>query len=108
MTCFGERLYELRKKKGISQEDLANAVGTTKSNISKYENKNTEPTLESAKKISDYLMVSLDWLAGEEIKEVPTNITNQYKQIIDIAITNNISPNKLNKAIEFILEMRID
>ena len=34
---FGNRLYELRKQKGLSQEELANRLDVTRQTISKWE-----------------------------------------------------------------------
>lgn len=35
---FGEKLYKLRKEKGLSQEVLAEQIGTTRQAVSKWEN----------------------------------------------------------------------
>ncbi|MFR3793219.1 MAG: helix-turn-helix transcriptional regulator [Blautia massiliensis (ex Durand et al. 2017)] len=35
---FGEKLFKLRKEKGLSQETLAEMVGTTRQAVSKWEN----------------------------------------------------------------------
>lgn len=34
---FGNRLYELRKQKGLSQEELANRLDVTRQTVSKWE-----------------------------------------------------------------------
>ncbi len=43
---FGERLTQLRKQKGLSQNDLAEAIGISRQAISKYENGLAEPDLD--------------------------------------------------------------
>ena len=43
---FGEKLFKLRKEKGLSQEALAEQVGTTRQAISKWENNQGFPETE--------------------------------------------------------------
>lgn len=107
MDKFGDRLYILRKKKGISQDELANAVGSTKSTISKYERNIVDPTLESAQKIAAYFMVSLDWISGYgNTDDIMLSIPSKYKETIDEAISENISSDQLEEALKFIIKMR--
>lgn len=42
---FGERLMQLRKRSGLSQNELAEAMGISRQAISKYENNLAEPDL---------------------------------------------------------------
>ncbi len=54
MDKFSVRLYELRKEKGMTGEELAKIVGVNKATISKYENgKLVSPTLPILQKLSD-------------------------------------------------------
>lgn len=43
---FGEKLFKLRKEKGMSQENLAEQIGTTRQAISKWENNQGFPEVE--------------------------------------------------------------
>ncbi len=61
---FGNKIVELRKKKGLNRDDLGNAVGTSGAMIGKYERDERTPSVEMAKKIADALDVSLDYLIG--------------------------------------------
>lgn len=61
---FGNKIVELRKKKGLNRDDLGNAVGTSGAMIGKYERDEMTPSVEMAKKIADALDVSLDYLVG--------------------------------------------
>ncbi|MBR0463759.1 MAG: helix-turn-helix transcriptional regulator [Clostridia bacterium] len=56
----------LRKKKGISQQSLAEYLGLTQQSINQYENQNTEPDIDTLIKIADYFDTSLDFLVGRE------------------------------------------
>jgi repressor LexA len=58
------RIKYLRAEKGISQNELAKALGLTQQAISAYENGLREPDLETLQKIADFFDVSLDYLLG--------------------------------------------
>jgi len=64
------RLKQLREEKGITQEALGNAIGQTKSNISKYERGTLEPSIDTLKQIAQFFDVSIDFLI-----EFETNIS---------------------------------
>ena len=61
---FGSRLLEARKKKGISQEELAKFLNTKGPVIGRYERDEMKPSIEVAAKMASYLDVSLDYLVG--------------------------------------------
>ncbi|MBQ7012557.1 MAG: helix-turn-helix transcriptional regulator [Oscillospiraceae bacterium] len=64
---FGERLYELRKKSGLSQEQLAEKLEVSRQSISKWESDKAYPEMTRLLFMSDYFGVSLDYLMrGEE------------------------------------------
>ncbi|NCI45795.1 helix-turn-helix domain-containing protein [Sediminibacterium soli] len=54
----------LRKKTGISREDLAASVGTSGAIIGRYERGEITPSVEVAARIAEALEVSLDYLVG--------------------------------------------
>lgn len=68
---LASKLKELRKLKGVSQEKLAEALNTSRSNISKYENGQLEPNIETLRKLCTFYEVSADYLLGlsEKSKE---------------------------------------
>lgn len=61
---LASKLKELRKLKGVSQEKLAEALNTSRSNISKYENGQLEPNIETLRKLCNFYEVSADYLLG--------------------------------------------
>ncbi len=66
---FNNKLYELRKQKGFSQEELANRLNVSRQTISKWEVGEFTPDMEKLVAISDLFEVSLDELVkGEEPK----------------------------------------
>ena len=58
------RLREMRKINKLTQEKLAELVGTKKGTISNYENGHSTPPNEMLKKLSKVLNVSSDYLLG--------------------------------------------
>ena len=66
---LGEKIYKLRKEKGLSQEALAELVGTTRQAISKWENNQGYPETEKLLMISNVFAVSIDFLLKDEKTE---------------------------------------
>lgn len=59
---FRERLYQLRKGRGISQEELAHTVGVSRQAVQKWEAGASTPDLNNLSALADYFVVSLDYL----------------------------------------------
>lgn len=62
---FGNRLYDLRKKAGLSQSALGKKVGVSNKAVSKWENGLAKPGLEVLQKLADVLSVSIDTLLSD-------------------------------------------
>lgn len=54
---FGEKLFQLRKVRGLSQEELAGKLNTSRQAISKWENNNGYPETEKIIMISKIFQV---------------------------------------------------
>lgn len=63
---FYEKLQELRKKRGLTQEELAEALYVSRTTISKWESGRGYPNIESLKDISKYFSISIDDLLSSE------------------------------------------
>ena len=63
---FSEKLYQLRKSKGLSQEQLAEQLSVSRQAISKWESAAAMPETEKLLVISKYFGVSIDYLLNEE------------------------------------------
>lgn len=61
---FGNRLKELLKERGISQETLAKNIGVSQRAVSKWVNNQAEPTESSIVKCAKYFEVSADFILG--------------------------------------------
>lgn len=71
---FSEKLKELRKNRGLTQEELANDLYVSRTAISKWESGKGYPNIDSLKVISKYFSVSLDeLLSNEELLDVAEN-----------------------------------
>ena len=66
---FNNKLYELRKKKGLSQEELANRLNVSRQTISKWEVGDSTPDMEKLAAISELFQVSLDELVLDKVPE---------------------------------------
>ena len=58
------RLKELRLKKGVTQNEVAIAVGCAKSTYPKYEREEREPDIDALCRLADYFGVSVDYIVG--------------------------------------------
>ena len=66
---FNNKLYELRKQKGFSQEELANRLNVSRQTISKWEVGESTPDMEKLVAISDLFEISLDELVLNKVPE---------------------------------------
>lgn len=64
--AFNKKMQKLRIKRGLSQQDLANVIGVTRSSVANYESGNRRPSFENLIKIADYFNVTCDELIREE------------------------------------------
>jgi len=68
---FNEKLQQLRKQKGLTQEQLAELLFVSRTAVSKWESGRGYPNLESLKTISKLFSVSIDnLLSGDELIEL--------------------------------------
>jgi transcriptional regulator with XRE-family HTH domain len=69
MSVLGQRIIELRKKKNLSQTDLAQMVGLSYAQIGRYETKGSQPPAEALKKIAEALDTTVDYLVNGDTDE---------------------------------------
>jgi transcriptional regulator with XRE-family HTH domain len=83
MATFNKRMKELRSEKNITLEELAKALNTTKSTLSRYENNLRTPNADFINELAKYFNVSADYLLGNtDIKEpidIPQEYADKYK-----------------------------
>ena len=87
---FNEKLQELRKARGLTQEELAEALFVSRTAISKWESGRGYPSIDSLKEISNYFGVTIDdLLSGDRLlsiaeKENKSNIRNMCDLLFGI------------------------
>lgn len=64
---FNEKLQELRKRKGLTQEELAETLFVSRTAVSKWESGRGYPSIDSLKDISKFFSVTIDDLLSSEI-----------------------------------------
>lgn len=92
---FQDKLKELRKNRGLTQEELAQALFVSRTAISKWESGKGYPNIDSLKAISKYFCVSLDDLlstdeiitiAEEDGKQKERHLRNLVFGLLDCSI----------------------
>ena len=88
---FNENLKNLRKQKGLTQEELASALFVSRTAVSKWESGRGLPSIDSLKQIADFFSVSLDaLLSGEEICRLADKKVEKTREVVfgllDIAV----------------------
>lgn len=69
MMTFSEKLMDLRRKAGLSQEQLADRLGVTRQSVSKWESGTAMPELVKLISLSDIFGVSVDYLVKDYLEE---------------------------------------
>ncbi len=94
---FGNRVEELRKQKGWSQNELAKRAEISREMIiGRYERDESTPSINIAKRLADILEVSLDYLAGGTEQTVDKATLNRLNDI------NNLTPADKNLVYAFL------
>ena len=63
---FGKRIVELRKKRGLTQAELARSIGISRSALSLYEIEKREPDIDTLGKLSTLFEVPVGYILGKE------------------------------------------
>ena len=98
---LAQGVKELRKSKGLSQEELAKKSGLSLRTIQRLENGETEPTGETIKRVSTILNVTpselIDWSGDIETLKKTIKTKNEYLHIFDskLVITKTAQINDL-------------
>ena len=68
---LGERLYQLRKARNLSQGEVADALGVSRQSVSKWENNTSVPELDKLVKLGELFGLTLDELVKGEAAPAP-------------------------------------
>ena len=83
---IGNKIMELRKKSGLSQEELADKVGVARQTISKWELGETSPDIKQAKELSNIFNISLDELVSNDIKNILVEKTSNTEKLAGLIL----------------------
>lgn len=83
---LGEKIYNLRKKKKLSQEDLAELIGVTRQTISNWELGETSPNPLQLKQLSKTLNISIDELLDNDTKNILVERVSNTERLAGIII----------------------
>ena len=83
---IGNKIAELRRKKGLSQEELAEKIGVARQTISKWELGETSPDIKQSKELSKIFNVSLDELTNNDIKDVLVEKTSNTERLAGLIL----------------------
>jgi len=91
MKKLAENLKYLRKQQNWTQEELAQRLNISRSQITKWENGDQIPDLVSLEKLSTLYGVSIDYLIGKQLlkKDILREVNRMYQ-------TNNINDSMLD------------
>ena len=77
---FNEKLQELRKNQGLTQEELAQAIFVSRTAVSKWESGRGYPNIDSLKALADYFSVTVDELISPD--EIITAAEDEKRELI--------------------------
>lgn len=83
---LGEKIYNLRKIKKLSQEDLAELIGVTRQTISNWELGETSPNPLQLKQLSKTLNISIDELLDNDTKNILVERVSNTERLAGIII----------------------
>ena len=77
---IGERILHLRKKMGISQEELADQIGVSRQAVSKWESGQSIPDIDKVIALSDFFNVTTDYILKgvESSSSSTTHVSKKY------------------------------
>lgn len=94
---LADKIMNLRKQQGMSQEELAHQLGISRQSVSKWESGASIPDLDKILKLSDLFGVSTDYLLKDEIEEITFSETdNVIEDNIGSEIVKSVSIEEAN------------
>lgn len=113
---FGDKLIILRKKNGMSQEELAERLNVSRQSVSKWESNNTYPETDKIVQIANLFECSMDDLINDKITDVEGSLRknkNNFNDILDSFLefitrsVNMFSKMKFSEGFKCIIEMLV-
>ena len=119
MNLFAERLKEIRRRKNITLDELAEKIGYTKSTLSRYENEKRVPNIEFINQVADFFNVSTDYLLGRtdspevtilEKDKLPLELQGKVDaiHIVEAAIEKGLSKETIAAILDLVERIKKD
>lgn len=99
---IADRIQSLRKSKGMSQEQLADAVGVSRQAVSKWESEQATPDLEKVVAMSEIFEVTTDYLL-KGIEPLEGNDHKTMGDVIDQKILNEKNGKRVKSILKYVL-----
>ena len=99
---IADRIQSLRKSKGMSQEELADAVGVSRQAVSKWESEQATPDLDKVVIMSDIFEVTTDYLL-KGIEPVKTDDHKTMADVIDQKVLTEKNGKRAKTALKWFL-----
>jgi transcriptional regulator with XRE-family HTH domain len=99
---IADRIQSLRKSKGMSQEELADAVGVSRQAVSKWESEQATPDLDKVVIMSDIFEVTTDYLL-KGIEPVKTDDHKTMADVIDQKVLTKKNGKRAKTIIKWVL-----
>ena len=116
MSAFRDMLARLRRERGMTQAELAQRLGVSKSSISMYERGNREPELDLLERMADLFDVSVNAMLGRSEPELVNSdpaLTEYLEQLRDrpelrmlFSVTKNATKKDVEAAVKIIEALR--
>ena len=104
---MGKRISDLRKKKGMTQEQLAQRVGVTAQAVSKWENDLSCPDISILSELSEALGVTTDELLGRAPLKTVSDTANGNESKVRAPFRITVRMNKVERVAFALLLMGI-
>lgn len=108
---LSEKIFFLRKKSGLSQEELAEKLGVSRQSVSKWETGQSIPDLDKTISISKFFDCSTDWLLNDDLDEEDdfgqSVATESKANIINIEFANKFMSFRKNASSKIALAIAL-
>ena len=102
---FSNRLYELRKQKGLSQEELAGRIHVSRQTVSKWELGDSTPGLEKLVALGDLFEISLDEMVlgkKAESEQIPVEKTETFLEQVEEKVLTQENKARAKKVLKIL------
>src|SRR5690606_4724801 len=84
INLFSERIKSLRKRRRLTQEDVANGLEIARTTYSGYERGTSEPDFTTLNKIADFFEVDVNLLLAGTSKELQTEVEKMIDDFVSL------------------------